>query len=621
MAEKVQAKRVGGIRPSQMMYTYGVGSTVDLPNFSVIVAGLEDWDETQQTTIGEDRLLAAVRLDAHVGPQVAQLRGAPWEPETRNPFDSWAFTGVPVIPFPRWLRCSNTSCNLLASVDSNLFELDVPVARPHLARYVHKCNSYGKPPAAIPARFVVACPDGHMDEFPWVEFCHKDKGCTGNPILKAYDVGEGTRSTSMGVECQTCGERQLLNQAFGQNASRVLPQCRGRMPHLRTFASNGCANQASALLLGASNAWFPVTRSVLSIPAAADPLGQAITQNLEKLAEIDSEASLSTVMRFASQEFGFLAGFEPSAVWARLEELRDGAAEDSEALDLLGPEWLQFTNPHAAPAGPDFRLRAVKSPMGYATSVAPTVLAERLREVVALTGFTRIDGPDSGVASDIAPTQTVSLSRRRSSWLPAAETRGEGVFIRLPEDVVASWEARVAGTPRMDALHHSQQRWRQRRGLDPSAGWEGERYVLLHSLSHALINEFALECGYAAASIRERIYSRLPGGPGEPMAGFLLYTSAPDTEGTLGGLVALGDDQILGRLLTSALNRARLCSTDPMCAEHLPTEEDESLHGASCHACLFVPETSCERGNRYLDRAALVPTLAEAGIEYFSDLP
>ena len=617
----VQAQRVGGIRPSQMMYSYGVGSTVDLPNFSVVVAGLDDWDETKQTAITEERLLAAVRLDAHVGPQVTQLRGAPWEPETRNPFDSWAFTGLPVVPFPRWLRCSNTACNLLASIDSNLFELEVPPSRPHLARYVHRCNSRGKPPAAIPARFVTACPSGHLDEFPWVEFCHKDQPCTGNPILKAYDVGEGTRSTSMGVECQTCGQKQLLNQAFGQNADRVLPQCRGRMPHLRTFNPGGCANQASALLLGASNAWFPVTRSVLSIPAAGDPLGQAISENLDKLARVDSADTLAMLMDLAPQDFGFLTGFQPADAWQRLEELRNGTGATPNDLDLLGPEWTQFTHPDVAPAGPDFRLRAVRSPTGFDAVVAPTVLAERLREVVALTGFTRLDGPDSGVASDAAPTHTVPLARRPTTWLPAAETRGEGVFIRLPEDAVADWEARVAGTERMDALHRSQQRWRQRRNLDPAGGWNGERYVLLHSLSHALINEFALECGYAAASIRERIYSRQPGGTGEAMAGILLYTSAPDTEGTLGGLVALGDDQILGRLLTSALTRAQLCSTDPMCADHLPDEDDESLHGASCHACLFVPETSCELGNRYLDRAVLVPTLAGAGIEYFTGLP
>jgi hypothetical protein len=327
------------------------------------------------------------------------------------------------------------------------------------------------------------------------------------------------------------------------------------------------------------------------------------------------------LMQLAPQDFGFLAGHDAAAVWARLEELRSGQTPTDDDIDLLGPEWTQFTNPDDAPAGPDFRLSEVRSPVGFEATVAPTVLAERLREVVALTGFTRLDSPDSGVATDAAPTHTVALSRKRSLWLPAAETRGEGVFIRLPEDTVAAWEEQVAATERLDALHAAQQRWRRRRGLDPAGGWNGERYVLLHSLSHALINEFALECGYAAASIRERIYSRQPGGKSEPMAGILLYTAAPDTEGTLGGLVGLGDEAILGRLLTSALKRAQLCSTDPMCAEHLPDEHDESLHGASCHACLFVPETSCELGNRYLDRAVLVPTLAGAGIEYFTSLP
>jgi hypothetical protein len=36
------------------------------------------------------------------------------------------------------------------------------------------------------------------------------------------------------------------------------------------------------------------------------------------------------------------------------------------------------------------------------------------------------------------------------------------------------------------------------------------------------------------------------------------------------------------------------------------------LHGAACHACLFAPETSCERGNRYLDRRLLVPVGPDA---------
>jgi hypothetical protein len=139
---------------------------------------------------------------------------------------------------------------------------------------------------------------------------------------------------------------------------------------------------------------------------------------------------------------------------------------------------------------------------------------------------------------------------------------------------------------------------------------------LLHSLSHLLINEFAMECGYSAASIRERLYCA-EGGDDEAMAGLLLYTSAPDSEGTLGGLVSLARPENLGRLLDQALHRAQLCASDPLCAEHIPHETEDSLHAAACHACLFVPETSCERGNRYLDRNVVVPTLATADLAYF----
>jgi hypothetical protein len=613
MAEKLTARRVGGVRPSQVMYTYGVGAPIDLPHYAVVVAGLDDWDEADQTVIREERLLGAVRLDPNGGPQVDELRGPPWLPDTRNPFEKWAFTGIPVIPFPRWMRCS--ACNLLTSIDSGLLELEVPVSRPHESRYLHKCNTKGKAPAAVPARFVIACPSGHLDEFPWVEFCHKGQPCTGAAILEAFDVGDGHRSTNLGVRCRTCGATAYVSQAFGQSAANILPKCRGRMPHLRRF-DKGCDNQSVAMLLGASNAWFPVTRSVLSIPAGANPLEQTVAEHFGALDKADTIEKLGLLIDVADQ-LKPLRDYPLDDVWAVVEARRGGGNEPAD-VDLLRPEWEVLNDPIGAPAGPDFQLRAVAAPTGFGATVAPTVLAERLREVVALTGFTRVDGPDSGVAGDPAGGRTVALSGRRPTWLPASEIRGEGLFLRLPEDVVAGWEERVAGTPRLEALRLAHQRWRQRRGLDPAANWRGERYVLLHSLSHALINEFALECGYAAASIRERIYCRAPGEPGGPMAGILLYTAAPDTEGTLGGLVALGEPDTLGRMLTDALERAALCSTDPMCADHVPEEDSDTLHSASCHACLFVPETSCESGNRYLDRAVLVQTFAAAGVEYFT---
>ena len=138
-------------------------------------------------------------------------------------------------------------------------------------------------------------------------------------------------------------------------------------------------------------------------------------------------------------------------------------------------------------------------------------------------------------------------------------------------------------------------------------------------MSHALINELALECGYSPASLQERIYARDPGEEGGPMAGLLIYTAASDSEGTLGGLVSLGERGRFEGILQQALERARLCSADPLCAEHTPDASEDVLHNASCHACLFVPETSCERGNRYLDRATLVATLSADDLHFFRE--
>jgi hypothetical protein len=143
------------------------------------------------------------------------------------------------------------------------------------------------------------------------------------------------------------------------------------------------------------------------------------------------------------------------------------------------------------------------------------------------------------------------------------------------------------------------------------------RYVLLHTLSHALMRQLVVECGYSAASVRERIYSLPPGVEDGPMAGILISTAAADSEGTLGGLVALGTPEELGRHLAAALRAAELCASDPLCAEHDPPTDGMTLHAAACHACMFAPETACERGNRYLDRSALVTTVAGGMTGFF----
>jgi hypothetical protein len=308
---------------------------------------------------------------------------------------------------------------------------------------------------------------------------------------------------------------------------------------------------------------------------------------------------------------------------ARYEEKRqrDTEGTQEQPTDLKGPEWRIFIAAAGAPQSRDFRLRQVAVPEGLEGTLEKVVLAERLREVSAMIGFTRIDAPEElDERSTEVAVRSMRISRHSPAWVPSTEVRGEGIFIQFREQAVQAWLAQSSVRKRDIEFRDSHVRWRRARRLEPAeAHYPGMRYVLLHSFAHALMRQLALDCGYAAASVRERVYASQPqpGDTTEPMAGVLIYTAAPDSEGTLGGLVGLGEPEELGRYIGAALRDAQLCASDPLCAEHTPSQQGFTLHAAACHACMLAPETSCERGNRYLDRSVLVETVERGDLAFF----
>ncbi len=494
-------------------------------------------------------------------------------------------------------------------MDSDEFTLQTNAFRPDRARYVHaQCHANRSASAknaspAVAARFVTACKAGHLDEFPWIEFAHKvDAGGSicATPVLTLEDFGK-TLGPSLRVKCG-CGAKRSLMAATGDGSENVLPECRGRHPHLNWFDPKGCKERSRMVVVGATNLWFPDTLSSLYLPAAGSDVESVVDGLWADLEKVPSKETLAFAVGLGGA-LDALRKFDTDEAWAAIEKRRNPKPEDEEGdadHDLKKPEWEAFTKPDAIKFDRDFQLREVAPPGG--TRLAQVVLAERLREVRAFIGFTRIDS-DRGEGEK---TNRAPISRRDPEWVPAAEVRGEGILLRLDEDAVDAWEQKARDTGTLDSLMRAHRDWRHR--IDPdgdsAAGWPGDRYVLLHTLSHALMREVALDCGYAAVSISERIYS---GGEDDPAAGILLYTTASDSEGTLGGLVSLGETERLGELLAQALRSAGRCSSDPLCAEHDPQPPRQALHGAACHACMFAPETSCERGNRYLDRRLLVP--------------
>jgi len=609
---------LGELRPSQLIFTFGVGSLVDLPNMSAMVMGLDDWDTRYCKEIEEDRLVAAIQK--RLGAQMARLYLPPIKPDGMERDAAAPAIGAPVVPFPRWLRCS--LCDTLATVESGVFKLVQDMYRPDKTEYVHQgClkSQGGKSPSALSVRFLLACREGHLTDFPWLDFVHKGNVPCQGAQLTLREYGASGDASDIVVECHSCGASRRMADAFDTDTPF---KCRGHHPHLRLI-EHDCKEPAKTILLGASNSWFPTALSALSIPRAFDKLGKMVEEQWAELKDTEDLDELR-LLRKKIQKFQSLiplfSEFSVDEIWAAIEAKRAGGGQgQAPAEDLKLPEWQVFSNPESAAENRDFKLKRVAPPKDFEAFFEDTVLVERIREVRALLGFTRIESnSDFAEATLLKDGRMTRLCRESPKWLPASEVRGEGLFLRIREEALLAWQGKPEVQKLQQEFLESHRAWRNLRKLEPAGDhFPGIRLVLLHSLAHALMRQIVLDCGYTVASVRERLYSRQPGEDGGPMAGILLYTAAPDSEGTLGGLVELGDPLTLGRHVQQALESMRLCASDPLCAEHRPDALGRTIHGACCHACQFAPETSCERGNRYLDRSVLVNTFSGRGTAFF----
>ena len=105
---------------------------------------------------------------------------------------------------------------------------------------------------------------------------------------------------------------------------------------------------------------------------------------------------------------------------------------------------------------------------------------------------------------------------------------------------------------------------------------------------------------------------------GDDMSGVLLYTGSADKEGSLGGLVELGNIDQLIVLMKDAFQEALVCTNDPECLNNVPAGNNSN--GAACHSCCMISETACENGNRMLDRGLIVPIDGRENQSYFKTL-
>ncbi|MFE2722832.1 DrmB family protein [Kitasatospora sp. NPDC059327] len=645
-AAKRNRAKVGSARPSSLLYTYGPGSIMDLPQFTVMPTGLDDWDriwrrrDSPPLTIHAPRLREVVRMMLR-SPDV-QLRPHPWQPKKHSRSAEGNDLGVPARVFPQWLRC--TGCDMLGMLSQFDYKNTHPF-RTDLATFEHtKCTGRAGSRArgtmrrpAVPARYLLACADGHLDEFPYELWVHRGQPCSRAemPALKMEDRTAGKGASAV-IICASCDMRRPMNEAQGEAGKAKLPQCRGRHPHLDAFEPKGCRNTTKLMLVGASNLWFPATQSIIVMPESQqekeEDLADRIRTSLgEKLAKYRANLDMIRDLLEDRVDVTQLSDHElaqaveaavapPATVEEQEEKIRDW-----DPVDLLVPEWRYLLDDFPGSRDEDSKsgLTLAKRQRGQRLQpeITRVLAVERLRKVNALVGFTRIDDMDR--VGDL-PRRLAPLTRTpRPAWTVATEDRGEGIFLQLEEDKVAAWEKHILDTDLWQAHREAHRRNFERRfsetagQVNPDSRLKPPRYWLVHTFAHILIRELALTCGYSAASLSERLYAWPAADGREPAAGLLICTTASDSDGTLGGLVQLSDPARLERVVASALRKARRCSSDPVCAMRIPQDPEDFLHGAACHCCVMASETSCERANRFLDRRFLLD-LPASNLGYFT---
>lgn len=544
-------------RQSQLVTTYGVGSLIPVGDESFMVCSIDDWDERRAENIDEPRLARSLGVATFKAPPATGRRD------------------VPVTRFPLMHYCSQ--CRKLgmprdfgASVDKM------------------ECQDCGR--ELTPSRFVACCENGHIEDFPYWQWVHsRQEAKSDNHQLYLRVRGESSSLADIEISC-VCGVLPVsMRGSFERKALAEVASCHGRRPWILGAENQVCDLPLRTLQRGSSNVWFSMVRSTISIPPWSGVAARFVEKHWEVVQHLDGTALRQTIERMVTAK-----ELNADVVIDLIQRKKGilGQVEPTES-DLRGEEYDALCRGNDVTSSENFVCREMPVADDVADLVVQVSEVSRLREVRALHGFSRVNPVPRAEAQ-----QVTALSETPKNWLPAMEVLGEGVFFRLNEELVEAWATSGSAQSRARVINEAQRR-HAREFQQPDPAPVSPRYVAMHSLAHVVMTELSLDAGYPVGSLRERVYA------GDKQAGILVYTASSDSAGSLGGLAALADEERFANTFSNAVARASWCSADPVCSESGPSGAD-GLNLAACHACLLVPETSCDDRNAFLDRVSLI---------------
>lgn len=595
------------LRRSQLVGSNGPGSLIISPEGEMAIVGALDYWFTNEAENEANRMefeIIEPRLRAFLG--VQKLYSPPDYRKSSMDIPNKEQL-IPLLRFPLWHYCP--MCFTLEKFGNN---------NESSRKMCSGCNEkrYFK---QLP--FIAICKKGHITDFPWSKWIHKGQDCNGKMQL---NTNSGASLDSWSVKC-SCGSSRSLRGITANRGekSTVLTEelyegndkytCTGHKAWCGEVYEE-CHEPVMAILRNSINVYLPQKVSVISLPGERneniDKIINIVQRNsilrnlLSGQESIENKAKLlfdsigdkgytieecEKVILYLSNQINVDENQELSSpLHLRKKEFAILKENQNEPFLKVFEEWSNESEDAEQFAGK------------YSKYIKKVNRITKLRETTALAGFKRVTTVDDEGSYKFQPDYSLMYHKDipdEQKWLPAYSVFGEGIFIQFNLDEIMKWEYKPI-VQKYFAKYL--ERIKNMTHFMPEI-IDHPRNLMMHTLSHLLIDEIAKTSGYSLASIRERLYVD------ENQAGILIYTSAGDIEGTFGGLVRMGRKQKFFKVLDNALAASHWCSSDPVCTElgHALGQGIHYSNGAACYNCTYLPETSCECGNKYLDRTLL----------------
>ncbi|MED4373979.1 MULTISPECIES: DUF1998 domain-containing protein [Bacillus] len=562
------------IRPSQLIYQSGPGAVVDLMEKSVMIKAADQWNTWNAPKEDDVRITSILGVD--------HVRVINENPERQK---------IKAVDFPKWKICP--SCHRMTTYDN---------------QQCYFCKKKEEEKELYASRFILVCEKGHISDFPYNEWVHRNHSCTEStkePQLKLITRGNSGSLSDLHVVCLHCKHSESLGSIMKPDEQKhSLFVCKGERPWIAPNANEKCGLKMKTTLRGASNVYAPSVISFLQVPLTSSSSDQDILyivqkdeEQFRKLYVALGDAGLETACELKSISPSFIP------VIKRYLDGELSIEESTTYESIRKQEWNTLIQTNIDEQ--NFTSLKVDMHPDLQPYFDAIYRIDCVPEVQVLQGFTRLNYIDR-LSDDNDELQPVV--NKREKWLPAVRNYGEGIFIKFNLAKLKEWEEKEQITKETFQAYNN-----YRDEFENSLMHFEPRQILIHTFSHALLRELAAHCGYTTTSLKERIYAM------DGMYGLFIYTASGDSEGSLGGLTKLAQSDKLYPIILRALENMSYCSSDPICSDG-DFEYHTTANGAACHACTFVAETSCEWGNMLLDRRTLININPNEGYGYFDEL-